>query len=318
MITLTIRPYSGETDLEAIANLLNTCEEVDLLEEGTSVSELRTEFDTPSVDKTRDIRLWEDADGNSIGFGQLWIPESGEVVDGWLWYRVHPHHRGKDLEKQIFAWSEERISEVARDRNLPGKLRYSARDDRPYYITIGENHGFTVDRYFLTMKRSLAEAIPEPEFPTGFTLRDAGHQNIEAWVEMYNQTFIDHWNHHDLTVELAEYTLTKPLYQPELDLVAVASDRTYAAFCFCTIYPEDNERSGRQEGWIGSLGTRRGFRKMGLARAMLLSGMHQLKAAGMDTAKLGVDTQNPNDAKRLYESVGFETLYNWISYVKDV
>ena len=168
------------------------------------------------------------------------------------------------------------------------------------------------------MKRSLAEPIPEPQFPAGFTLRDAGHQDTEAWVQMFNQTFIDHWNHHDLTVESAEYTLTKPNYKPELDLVAVDSDRTFAAFCFCAIHPEDNDRTGRKEGWIGSLGTRRGFRKMGLARAMLLSGMHQLKAAGMDTAKLGVDTQNPNNALWLYESVGFEKLYNWITYVKDV
>ncbi len=39
--------------------------------------------------------------------------------------------------------------------------------------------------------------------------------------------------------------------------------------------------------------TRRGFRRMGLARAMLLAGMRQIKAAGMDTVKLGVDALEP-------------------------
>lgn len=318
MFTLTMRLLAIATDLEAIAHLINTCEEVDRLENGTSVSQLRTEFDNPSIDKARDIRLWEDADGNLIGFGQLWIPESGEIIDGWLWYCVHPHNRRKDLEKQIIAWGEERMREVARDRNVQVKLRCSARDDKPYYIKVAENNGFTVDRYFFTMQRSLAEPIPEPQFPAGFTLRAAGHQDTEAWVEMFNQTFIDHWNHHDLTLDRAKYILITPDYKPELDLVALAPDRTFAAFCFCAIHPEDNERTGRKEGWIDTLGTRRGFRKMGLARSMLLSGMHQLKAAGMETAKLGVDTQNPNNALRLYESVGFEKLYNWITYVKDV
>lgn len=318
MITLTMRPYGGETDLEAIAHLLNTCEEVDRLEKGMSVSELRTEFNAPSVDIGRDVRLWENSDGKSIGFGHLFVPESGEVVDGWLLYRVHPHFRGKDLEKQIFAWAEETMREVARDRNVQVKLGCSARDDKPYYIDVAINNGFRADRYFYHMNRSLNEAIPEPLFPAGFTLCDAGHQDTEAWVEMFNQTFIDHWNHHDLTLEQAKYTLSKPDYQPELDLVAVAPDRTFAAFCFCKIYLEDNQRSGRNEGWVASLGTRRGFRKMGLARAMLLTGMQRLKAAGMDTAKLGVDTQNPSNALRLYESVGFEKAETWVYYVKDL
>jgi len=38
----------------------------------------------------------------------------------------------------------------------------------------------------------------------------------------------------------------------------------------------------------------------------------------MDRARLGVDTQNPNGALRLYESVGFQTVETWLSYVKNV
>jgi len=36
-----MRPYAGEADLEAIANLINACDAVDQLDEGISVSELR-------------------------------------------------------------------------------------------------------------------------------------------------------------------------------------------------------------------------------------------------------------------------------------
>jgi len=86
MITLTMRPYAGEADLEAIASLINSCEAIDQVDEGTSVSELRQEFDDPSVDKARDIRVWENVYGQLVGFGQLWIPESGEEIDGFLWY----------------------------------------------------------------------------------------------------------------------------------------------------------------------------------------------------------------------------------------
>jgi ribosomal protein S18 acetylase RimI-like enzyme len=51
---------------------------------------------------------------------------------------------------------------------------------------------------------------------------------------------------------------------------------------------------------------------------MLLAGLHQLKAAGVDTAKLGVDSQNANNALRFYESVGFCKAFTRIFYVKDV
>ena len=132
MITLTMRPLAiaTESDLEAIAHLLNICEEVDRLDESTSVSELRTEFDHPSVDKARDIRLWEDAEGKLIGFGELGIPESGEIIDGWLWYRVHPSARGGSLERQIVAWGEQRMREVALERGVRVELRCGVRDEK--------------------------------------------------------------------------------------------------------------------------------------------------------------------------------------------
>ncbi|MBD1942448.1 GNAT family N-acetyltransferase [Coleofasciculus sp. FACHB-712] len=319
MITLTMRPYAGEADLEAIAQLINSCEAVDKLDEGISVSELRQEFKAPSLDKARDLCLWENSDGKLIGFGRMWIPPDGEIIEGYIGFHVHPSDRGVYLEKQIVAWGEERMREVSKERCMSVKLRSSAREDQAERIAFLESCGFTADRYFFTMRRSLDEPIPQPQFPAGFTIRQVEvEQDAEAWVEMFNQSFIDHWNHHPLTVEMLKYYLSDRDYKPELNLIAIAPDGTFAAFCHSRIYTEENARSDRKEGWIAVLGTRRGFRKIGLGRAMLLSGMHRLKAAGVETAKLGVDAQNPSGALRLYESVGYATLHTRIFYVKDV
>lgn len=319
MITTTMRPYLGEVDLDAIANLVNACEAVDQLEAGTSVLELRQAFDEPSIDKARDIRLWQDANGQLIAIAQLWLPPTGAVIDGNLWFRVHPTARGNDLEKQIIAWGEGRMREVSQERGVLVKLRSGARADQRSHITLLESYGFRSDRYFFTLERSLAEPIPEAQLPSGFTLRQvAGEQDAQAWVELFNQSFIDHWNHHDVTIECFKYWLSEEHYKPELDLVAVAEDGTWAAFCWCNISPEENQRSGRNEGWIGVLGTRRGFRRLGLGRAMLLAGMQRLRAAGVDSVRLGVDADNPSGAGKLYESVGFGKVHNRISFVKDV
>lgn len=72
-----------------------------------------------------------------------------------------------------------------------------------------------------------------------------------------------------------------------------------------SIDPEYNERLGRKEGHICLLGTRRGYRRQGLARALLSAGLRRLKAEGMETATIGVDSQNPTGAVSLYQSVGF-------------
>ncbi|MEG5173644.1 GNAT family N-acetyltransferase [Microcoleus sp. B3-D7] len=319
MANLSGRCYAGDRDLDAIAHLINICEEVDRLDEGTSISELQQEFNAPSLDLARDIRLWEDAEGKLIGFAQLSVSEPGEVIDGWLWFRVHPDARGGDVEAAAIAWGEVRMREVSAMRGARVKLRTYARAEDCDRISVLASCGFKVDRYFYRMARSLSEPIPEPQFPEGFALRQfPGEQDAEAWVEMFNQSFIDHWNHHDLTVDKYKHELAKPDYRNDLDLIAVADDGTFVSFCYCEISVQECDRTGRNEGWIACLGTRRGFRKMGLGRAMLLAGLHRLKAAGVATAILGVDAENSSGALHLYESAGFHNIRDSISYVKDV
>ena len=170
-----------------------------------------------------------------------------------------------------------------------------------------------------TAARTLTEPIPEAKFPEGFTLKNIDNEaDPAAWTEMFNQTFIYHWNHQDITVEFVKNKLNNSKYQPELSLVAVSPDGTFAAFCDCQIHPENNELNGRKDGLIYMLGTRRGFRKRGLGRGILLSALKLLKVEGMETAMLYVDADNLSGATRLYESVGFRRVNTQIAYIKAV
>ena len=98
----------------------------------------------------------------------------------------------------------------------------------------------------------------------------------------------------------------------------MAPDGTVAAICFCNIDPEENARNGSNAGSVHILGTRRGYRKIGLGRAILLSGLRRLRDDGVDTARLNVDAENPTGALRLYESVGFSVTYMSIAYAQDL
>jgi mycothiol synthase len=317
MMTLLARPYANEQDLQPIADLLNACEIIDQEEEYYSTAGLQLQVTSPDCNPNRDLHLWYTSSEQLIAFSQLWIPLSIEdQIDGFLWFRVHPDFRQCGLEREIIAWAESVLRDVATD-GVSLKLLTPCRSQQQHSRTLLEQHGFTIERQFLRMRRSLHEPIPLLQLPNGFTLKTGTELDFAAWVEMFNQTFVDHWNFHPLTIEEAKHEiLNDPHYRPDLDLVAVAADGTYAAFCYGWIDPETNQQQNRLEGHISSLGTRRGFRRLGLGRAMLLAGLRRLKAAGMEIASLNVDTQNLNQAQHLYQSVGFRPYHTTLHYSK--
>ena len=318
-ITMIARPFAGEADLPLIAELLNTCEAVDQLDWHTSVDQLRVEYADPRLDPARDLQLWQDSDSELIGFAQLWILVAPDELNGRIFTWVRPEARGGALETQILDWGAERLREAMRAHGLPGGLRPTTGAEQTDEIALLSNLGFAIVRYSYTMERSLAEPIAEPQLPEGYTIREmAGPDEAEAWLEMFNLSFIDHPNHSPWMVEQVLHYLDAPIYRRDLNLVAVAPDGTLAGFCWMTINPEDNAHTGRQVGEIDVLGTRRGYRKLGLGRALLLEGMHRLRRAGIETARLGVVANNPTGALKLYESAGFRTQRTWLLFGKDV
>ena len=315
-LTQTARSYRGEEDLAALADLINICAKVEQNHEGKSLSQLRHDFEAPFFNLQEDLRLWEDEQGKLIGYGGIWLTDS----DRDFKFSIHPTAQDSDLGQQIINWAQKRIQRVAIANKLQVVPLLTFIDSQEANrIALLERNGFVPTRYFFRMVRWLNEPMSEPQFPQGFQLYEAQlGKDDRAWVEMFNQTFIDHWNHHDMTLEQYQFYLNNPDFRPELHLVAVAPDGTFAAFCYCHIHQDNNFRNGSKNGWIHILGTRRGFRKRGLGRAILLSGLHRLKAAGMETAKLGVDADNPSGALGFYESVGFSTQRTIIVYVKEI
>ncbi|MEO7913512.1 MAG: GNAT family N-acetyltransferase, partial [Roseiflexaceae bacterium] len=306
-------------DVPAIVDLCNAIEAIDQVGNGTSVAELQVDLANPMIDPERDLALWEDDSGKLAALGALWIHPANELIEAHFWMHIHPDARGSELDRDLADWGTQRLREIADARNLPARLRVGTRDDNAYRIGIVERNGFQRDRFFFAMARLLDQPIDALLLPEGFTIRALdGENEVAAWIETFNLSFVDHWNHHDMTIERREHWMKSLDYRPELDLVAVAPDGTLAAFSYCTIEAANNQRMGVREGWVSDLGTRRAYRRCGLARALLAESLRIFKQAGMDTAKLGVDAQNPNGALQLYESVGFQKVETWLSYVKDV
>ena len=104
----------------------------------------------------------------------------------------------------------------------------------------------------------------------------------------------------------------------DVDLVIAAPDGALAAFCWGGVDPAANASSGRNEGQVHLLGTRRGYRGLGLGRAILLAGLRALAAAGAESVWLSVDADSPTGATRLYESAGFSATLTRMLYGKEL
>lgn len=314
MITnaLRSRAYAGEADLETIAAFLNLVEAHDRVEEGYSAAELREEFNEPSFDAANGLRLYENAQGQLVGFAQLYAAEETADNDGFLWFKVHPAYRTDQIEPLMFAWAEEQLR-----RNGRAKLRVNAQNQEIERQAMIERHGFIPVRYYLRMRRPLSAPLPTPVFPPGYQLV-AGDHDPQAWADLYNDAFADHYNFHRHDADFVRHWYRDPDYRSDLNLVATAPDGTLAAFAWCHIHAERNQRSGRLDGTVALLGTRRGHRRLGLGRALLLTGMQLLRDTGMSYAELAVDATSPTGANTLYESVGFQTAYSRILYSRDL
>lgn len=306
---LTFKPEScvDEHDLAAIAALINTCRAADDLESRTTVPRLQEEFADPQFEVDRDLRLWRDQAGELIAMAQLWRALPTANLTAHLYFDVHPHARKSDLAAQIVTWAEQQLRQAGQSLNLPLLLHSGCWDSVVERRNCLEMLGFVPVRYFFELRRSLVEPIPVPTLPAGWLRRTvAPQQEADAWIEMFNQSFIDHWNHHPLTLEDYCHHTSTSTYDAGLDWVIESPKGELASFCFCAIDPERNNRLGRMEGHVCLLGTRRGYRRQGLAKSLLLASLQELRERGMAIASIGVDAQNPSGALGLYQSVGFQ------------
>ncbi len=230
-------------------------------------------------DPGRNVRLWGDA-------GFLLIYPHWNAFD-------YEHEPGRDdLGEEMSEFAEQELSARAtRDDQIATDVwdcdaRRAALLDARGYERNDPLHTVTV--------RSLDD-VPEPVLPDGFAVRAArGPNDAAGLAAVHAGSFESSWT----TAEYAHLMAT-PGFDPARELVIVAPDGRFAAFCIVWF----DERNA--EGLFEPVGTHPDFRRLGLGRAVLAAGMQRMQAAGMRTATVFHDTDNPA-AGALYAAVGFE------------
>ena len=253
-------------------------------------------------------RLWFDAEGQIVGFA---------LVDHYnnLRFEINSQAAHPDTELEMVSWGEECIRRAMQERSESLTLDASCRDDDAERIALLERHGFVrQEMRSLHMVRSLDGPIPRPQVPAGFGIRHvAGEQEVKALVGLHRAAF----GTEKMTVEERLAVMRVPEYDAELDLLAIAPDGRFAANCMCSISREENEPTGRNEGYIDTVATHPDFQRRGLARALLLTGFRRLRQRGVDMVVLGTSSENAA-MQRTAQAVGFRVQSTVLWYAKPV
>ena len=141
--------------------------------------------------------------------------------------------------------------------------------------------------------------MEQPVLPDGFRFRTADEAGPEAAV----QAHVDAWAPSTYTAEGYQGVRQTAAYRGDLHILVEAPDGTMASSTI--MWLDEANKTAEFE----PVGTHPGYRRLGLARAMLLHGMHLARAAGathMTVACLGAPGHP--EARGLYYSVGFREL----------
>ena len=306
MTTFTSRPYAGAADLQAMIDLLTTVRPAEQITDYPSIVDLQELLGRSTIQAN--TRLWEDADGQLMGFAFV------DTCNN-LRLEIAPQATSDEIESQMVAWGVECVRRARREHGEPVTLDASCRDDDTERIALLERHCFVIQPLrTLYMIRPLDEPIPAPQLPEGFIIRHVrGEHEVEPLVALHRAAF----GTENMTVEDRLSWMCVPEYAPELDLVAIAPDGTFAAYCFCSISEEENALAGRNEGYTDPVATHPAFQRRGVARALLLTGLDLLKQRGVDTAVLGTSSENVA-MQRLAASVGFRVQSAKVWFEKQV
>jgi GNAT superfamily N-acetyltransferase len=248
-------------------------------------------------------RLWFSGD-ELVAWGWVFLPRQvrrndGSVTDvtgANLTYQVHPDHL--ELVDEVIEWYDGVAADLERT--------VSPTDAEDFALRRWTAHGYETDVEALgddgdwsqLNERDLAD-VEQPVLPNGFRFRTADEAGPEAAVRAH----ADAWAPSAYTAEKYEGVRRTAAYRADLHVLVEAPDGTMASSAI--VWFDEANKTIECE----PVGTHPDYRRLGLARAVMLHGMHLARAAGATHATV-VFLGSPEHfgTQQLYFGLGFREL----------
>jgi mycothiol synthase len=173
-----------------------------------------------------------------------------------------------------------------------------------------ESRGYREARRFYEMAIELTEAPAAPVVPSGFVVDEMRDDEYEAFYDVLNEAFAEHWEWHPKPFE--EWLERRQGQHRDEDgpiwFVVRDGDELAAV--------TRNDLSVAGGGYVGAIGVRPAWRGKGLAKALLQRTFAEFWRRGTTRVALDVDSQNATGAVALYERVGMHVETCGVAFEK--
>ena len=259
------------------------------------------------VDRDRDEWVVAAPDGRLVASAAVQV---SQPVQMRAFVQISPAHRGRGIGIERLRRTEERAREVVQ-KAPPGarvSLRQNIGTDNNDARRLLEAHGYAFVRRFWTMAIELDAEPPPPSWPEGFRVAPLGDGEGRVVYDAMEEAFLDHWGNVPREYdEWRVWTIDREGFDPTLWRLVWDGDELAAASLNAIRH---------DEGWVNVLGVRRPWRRRGLALALLHESFREFRRRGVPRSLLGVDSENPTGATRLYERAGMEVIRTDDAYEK--
>jgi mycothiol synthase len=300
------------SDAEAVAQLtLDVCTRDGDAAVATSADDLRQSWQEPGFNLPENTWVMENADGKIVGYEELYDHHGHAALEGDGY--VHPQFEGLGIGTAMLRIMEIRarqlMEQAAPDLHVYIRNCMGLSDTRSHKMH--RNEGYLPVRYSWRMEIQLNAPLPAPCWPDGVELRPyQPSEQSRVVFDTVDEAFRDHWGHTPMKYETwIMRTIQHPGFDPTLSFVAWDGDHI-AGVAPCRLKPEI--------GWVGTLGVRRPWRKLGLGLALLQHSFGEFYRRGTQTIGLGVDAESQTGATRLYQSAGMRIASQYVFYQKEL
>ena len=312
--SLSFRGMQGEQDFPLLVEINLSSRAADHDPHGLTVDDIKQTFaGLDDFIPARNIRIAATGEPPAaIGYSRLgWFSSSQDTRNYFQISFLRQEYRESGAWPVMIRENDRCLREIAAAQP-PAAQSYLlswASDSQTDWSAALESCGYQAARRFNNMLYRLDHVDVTP-LPAGLEVRPALPEYMhEIWLaqkEMNAGLFEnveEDWLEDKFPAWLAEQQSGGHFWQAAWD-----GDQL-AGITLARIDENENRELSQNRGWTEHVYVRPGWRKRGLASALITRALRVLMDQGMQDAELGVDAENETAAYALYQNLGFKTYY---------
>lgn len=300
-----------------LAELLNAIEVLDVLGEYYSVEDAADQINAPLLDLERGTVGVFDGDrmvGYSSAAHKLLVEDVHRVtVSGG----VHPEYRRRGLGAELLAAgiASAKALHAIHHPGLPLAIDAQNNAFNDSARACYQAAGMAPVRWYSHMRHPLGAAVVDVPTPDGLVVERYSVNNDAEFFAVSNESVLDRWGGVPMPLEQWRAFRGWPAFRPDLSfLLRDVGSGTAAGMLLTYSWDADTAATGVRDAHLLRIGTRRAYRKRGVASALISHALRSALDAGFDRTSIEVDTDNPTGSNGLYERAGFSIARTEVRY----